>query len=176
MSETRSNPLSDKCRVRITVISRQQDERVEQAAEGDLYVKGSSFYLRYTEQVQDPNHVKRRSGSQMENSAPVQETAVMLKISADEWKLTRSGSVRSEMSFAQGAARSGRYESKVLSFPLETRTRMMRREDETFQMDNGETCSIPAKLRWSYELFVDGRSTGRFDIQIRLQPITGESL
>lgn len=171
MNEPRSNLLPDKWPVRVTVISRQQDERVEQVTEGDLYRKGSSFYLRYTEEAPNPAQVKRRSSSsgQQNDQAPL--TTVLVKLGQDEWKLTRTGAVKSEMTFALHKPCVGRYTSKVMSFLLETRTHRMKREDKSILLDNGEHYDIPIHVRWSYDLYIEEQCTGKFDIQILLEPI-----
>ena len=172
MSEPRSASVPDKYRVRITVISRQQDERVEQTSEGDLYLRGSSIYLRYHECTPDPRHVKRRSGSDERDQANTTNTSVMLKMNAQEWKLTRDGAVRSEMTFALGSVRTGRYLSETLSFPLETRTHRMHRQDEPYRLEGGQELMLPKTVRWSYDLYIEEQCTGQFDIELQIVPLS----
>lgn len=169
MSESQLSPLPDKYRVRVTVKSRQQEECVEQVTEGNLYYKGGSFYLRYVEQAPAPGNVKRRSSSTQEREESVPDTTVLLKLSETEWKLTRSGAVKSEMTFTRGQARTGRYTSAVLSFPMETRTHLMERRDAPVRLENGQDIMLPAFVRWSYDLYIDERMTGLFDVQMTFE-------
>ncbi|MCG7410720.1 DUF1934 domain-containing protein [Paenibacillus sp. ACRRX] len=160
---------SDKQRVRIHVTSRQQHECVELHVDGDLYHKGNSIYIRYIEPAPEENQAKRQGGSS-QPSALLTDTTVMLKLSAKEWKLSRRGNVQSEMSFAMERSLQGTYISEVLRFPLETRTRRMERRDEPIRLSDGSETLFPSYISWSYDLYIEEKCTGQFEIEMRLEP------
>ncbi|WP_051286740.1 DUF1934 domain-containing protein [Paenibacillus taiwanensis] len=159
---------SDKQRVRIHVTSRQQHECVELRVEGDLYYKGNSMYIRYIEPAPEEEQTKQQSGSS-QHATLLPDTTVMLKLSAEEWKLSRRGHVQSEMSFAKERSLQGAYRSEVLRFPLVTRTRRMERKDVPIRLSDGSETLFPSYIGWSYDLYIEEKCTGQFEIEMRLE-------
>lgn len=161
----------NKQRVRLSLISIQSHERVEQQLEGDLYQKGDHFYIRYVEPKQGEAGIEKSGSSQVETSPNDKPTVVMLKLGAEEWKLTRNGAVQSEMSFALDRALQGRYVSKVMAFRLETRTTSMAREDREMILPDGQMMRYPAFVAWTYELYVHEQNTGQFQLELSIEPM-----
>ncbi|MBR2567620.1 MAG: DUF1934 domain-containing protein [Paenibacillus sp.] len=163
----------NKLRVRLLLTSIQSHERVEQQLEGDLYLKGSSFYLRYVEPALEEENSQDSPISSKDSSSDHKPIAVMLKLGQDEWKLTRSGAVQSEMSFALHRSLPGRYISKVMAFRLETKTTRMVREDRDWLLPDGQVLRYPAFIAWTYELYVHEQNTGQFQLELSIEPMNG---
>lgn len=155
---------ADKLPVLITIDSRQDDERVTQRVEGELYRKGSYFYIRYIETEPQPERVKRRSDS----SADASRTQVTLKVSENLIKLTRRGQVESEQSFSLGARQNGYYRSSAIRFLLTTVTSKLS-WDEPWPFE-GPLQFDELRIAWSYQLYIEERCTGKFNIRLRITP------
>ncbi|MBG9732778.1 MULTISPECIES: DUF1934 domain-containing protein [Paenibacillus] len=155
---------ADRLPVLITIDSRQDDERVTQQVEGELFRKGSNFYIRYIEAEPQPERVKRRSDSSIDAS----RTQVTLKVSENLIKLTRRGQVESEQSFALGARQNGYYRSSAIRFPLTTVTSKLS-WDEPWPFE-GPLQFDELRIAWSYQLYIEERCTGKFNIRLRIIP------
>lgn len=163
MTEHHGNPAS-RLPILITIDSRHDDEQVTQRVQGDLYRKGSCFYIRYLETDSQPERVKRRSDSSGDGS----RTQVTLKISGKRIKLIRRGLVESEHSFALGAELKGYYRSSVLRFLFTTVTLEIS-WDKPWPFE-GQLQFDELHFAWSYRLYIEGRCTGTFQIQLRITP------
>lgn len=155
---------ADRLPVLITIDSRQDDERVTEHVRGDLYRKGSHFYIRYTETQSQPERVKRRSDSAEDAS----RTQVILKVSENQVKLTRRGQVEAEQTFALGARQNGYYRSSAIRFPLTTATSKLS-WDKPWPFE-GPLQFDELRIAWSYQLYIEERCTGKFNIQLRITP------
>ncbi|WP_051217426.1 DUF1934 domain-containing protein [Paenibacillus assamensis] len=170
------NPAAaNKYRTHLTIKSVQNKEQVEHTVDADVYCKGNHIYIRYEEPIlaaegDRSQAVKRRSSSagtaeDQVQAAPV--TNVMLKLSADEWKLTRRGDVESEMSFAPNMRLNGYYRSAALRFPLVTNTKQWTRRDRAIEQ-NGVIAQLPEYVAWAYDLYIEEDCVGQFALALTL--------
>ncbi|MBN3524428.1 DUF1934 domain-containing protein [Paenibacillus apiarius] len=161
MTERQSEP-ANKRKVHIVIDSRQDDERVTQEVNGELYRKGEHFYVRYTEPV---NHPDGKKDSDIGASSPTQ---VMIKISKRQIKLTRRGQVESEQTFSHREQRGGYYRSEALRFPMTTYTSLME-WNEPWPFD-GPLQFDQLTLTWAYQLYIEEQCTGQFEIKLNVTP------
>lgn len=89
--------------VKISIQSRAGDESFEQTVDGTAYRKPNGWYLRYEEKDEGGNATK-----------------TLVKLSGEEWKVTRSGAVESEMMFTKGRARDGYYRTAGIELRVTT--------------------------------------------------------
>ncbi|NHN31980.1 DUF1934 domain-containing protein [Paenibacillus agricola] len=116
-----------------------EDPGIKQDMEGDLYLKGNHYYLRYKEA--DPE---------------MAGTTTLIKLEDGLVRIIRQGSVRSEQTFKAGQRLKGYYDAPQGKLELETDT-----EQLTLELEQGL-----GTVEWSYSLFVMGEKAG--DYRLRL--------
>ncbi|MCS7464556.1 DUF1934 domain-containing protein [Paenibacillus doosanensis] len=127
--------------VKVSIESLMDGQSVRQQAEGDLYLKGGRYYLRYNEE--DPE---------------MKGTVTTMKLEETRIWIARSGSVRSEQTFVVGQRCRGSYETPQGSLELHTVTSSM----------SAELSEGLGTVEWSYELFVQGEPTGVFRLRLTI--------
>ncbi|NGZ78209.1 DUF1934 domain-containing protein [Saccharibacillus alkalitolerans] len=130
--------------VLIRIVSRQDEETVEQTLAGQLYRKGKSLYIRYEEPGADGSRGSVRT---------------LLKVTQEELKVIRHGEVESEQSFRKGSSLSGFYRSPYTRFALIAHTRDLR---VRMQGASGE-------IYWEYELEIHDAISGHFAVSLTIQ-------
>ncbi|MCM3342209.1 DUF1934 domain-containing protein [Paenibacillus sp. MER TA 81-3] len=164
MMTERQAEAANKLMVRIVIDSRQDDERVTQEVTGELYRKGSHFYVRYIEPINHPDG-QNDGDSDMSASSPTQ---VMIKISKRQIKLMRRGQVESEQTFSYLEKQGGYYRSQALRFPMTTYTTLM--EWNNPWPFEGPLQFDQLMLTWAYQLYIEEQCTGQFEIKLKMTP------
>lgn len=140
--------MSTKHPVRITLVSRQDQEETVQQYRGERIDKGTAVYLRYEEVAEG-----------LAAGLPVHKTTNTVKITADSIKLIRHGAVESEQSFQAGQRLPGFYRSAYVSTQLSQATSELHIALE----------DIAGEITWSYELYAYEECAGHFTITLTIQ-------
>ncbi|MEW4372873.1 DUF1934 domain-containing protein [Paenibacillus kandeliae] len=135
--------MTEANQVRLTLRSEQDGESSTTEMIGQVFMKGSSLYVRYTEPQQPPQ----------------QEVRTTVKISSDEIKIMRHGGVEAEQTFRPGEQLTGFYRSPFTRFTLETNTRAIHNELD------GTTGS----MIWEYDLYAYEQLNGRFKVSLHIE-------
>jgi uncharacterized beta-barrel protein YwiB (DUF1934 family) len=128
--------------VEIRIESSSPEQNMVQSVKGDLYLKGETVYIRYPEP--DP---------------AMGDTMTTVKISEQEIKVIRHGSIKSEQSFSKGKEQAGFYQLTQGSLHLNTQTK-----DIDIQLKQGL-----GTVSWKYGLYVTGDYAGEFALQLNIQ-------
>jgi uncharacterized beta-barrel protein YwiB (DUF1934 family) len=130
----------------ITLESLQDGQKNVMKAAGEVISKGAQLYVRYEEAEQGPRG----------ETVSVRTT---IKISGNELKLIRHGSIESEQSFELGRRLPGFYRSPYTQFNLSTETRSL---DITRE---GRSLNVS----WEYDMYVYEELSGQFAISLYIQ-------
>ncbi|GGO09781.1 DUF1934 domain-containing protein [Saccharibacillus kuerlensis] len=136
--------MQDMSRVLIRIVSRQDEETVEQTLAGQVFQKEKSLYIRYEEPGADGSRESVRT---------------LLKVTEEELKVIRHGEVESEQSFRKGSSLPGFYRSPYTRFAMVAHTRELR---VRMQGPTGE-------IHWEYELEVQDVISGHFAVSLTIQ-------
>jgi uncharacterized beta-barrel protein YwiB (DUF1934 family) len=123
----------------LCIESRSDGQTVTQNIQADMYVKGNAYFIRY-----------------LETEGGIGRISATVRIQQDEIRILRRGDMESEMMFVAGMNKHGWYALPQGRIELETRTS----EIIVQWSDAGGHAS------WSYELMVDGQSSGFFELKL----------
>ncbi|GIO75756.1 hypothetical protein J27TS7_52700 [Paenibacillus dendritiformis] len=152
-------------RVRIAIESRQDGEVTVLNADGELYRKGSSFYLLYKESASDMEH-PAGSGASVQAGGDPLATSVTFKAGEHGGKLMRRGGVNSELSFVKDGRGIGYYQVSGMRFSVVTETSDWK--PPVYEKDEaGRLRAWTAS--WSYTLYMEEERAGYFQLQIRAE-------
>jgi uncharacterized beta-barrel protein YwiB (DUF1934 family) len=126
-------------KVNVLIESCIDDQNIVQKAEGDLYPKGSHYYLRYEEM--DPE---------------MKGTVTTIRLERDSIRIIRRGHLRSEQTFISGRRLHGYYDTAQGKIELETVT-------NTIFVDLIDGMGI---VEWSYELYLMGEKSGAYRLRL----------
>lgn len=152
--------MAENRKVRITLESVQDGSSHVHVYEGEWFRKERSIYIRYSEPA-------------VEGDPKAGEVRTLVKYRQGELSIMRRGVIESEQLFVPGLRRTGRYDSSMTSFSLETDTTLL-----SLQLPDGEGGSVAAEslpeqlpftLEWKYEMHVDDQMSGRFHIRLHIQ-------
>src|SRR5690554_5189842 len=124
---------SKKVDIRIESIS--PDQSLVQSVSGEMYLKGNAVYLRYPEP--DP---------------AMGQTTTTVKVTDQQIKVIRHGSIRSEQVFLENKPEWGYYHTAQGQLKLETHTQSIH-----IQLTEGL-----GTIAWIYDLYVAGEQAGNF--------------
>jgi uncharacterized beta-barrel protein YwiB (DUF1934 family) len=125
--------------VHIRIESYIEDEVITQAADGNLYLKGNHYYLRY-----------------LEESPEMKGTVTLIKLGQDSIRIIRQGSLHSEQTFIRGQAVKGYYSTPQGKLEMETVT-------DSLAINLVEGLGT---VEWSYVLFVMGDRIGEYRLKL----------
>jgi uncharacterized beta-barrel protein YwiB (DUF1934 family) len=128
--------------VHIQIESKFEKHSLVQSVEGELIVKGSAAYVRYAEP--DPSMGK---------------TNTTVKFNPGEIKVIRHGDVESEQLFSLEGKNAGFYKTAQGAMNLAVDTRSI-----SVDLDNGL-----GEASWSYDLYISGEFTGRYELKLTIQ-------
>ncbi|NOU91999.1 DUF1934 family protein [Paenibacillus sp. LMG 31456] len=131
-------------KVHILIESYIEDQLITQNTDGDLYLKGNHYYLRYNEEAPE-----------------MKGTVTMIKLGQDSIRIIRQGSLRSEQTFISGQRVKGYYDTPQGKLDMETQT-----ESLTINLVGGL-----GTAEWSYELYVMGDRTGAYRLRLTVTAI-----
>lgn len=152
--------MAENRKVRITLESVQDGSSHIHVYKGEWFRKERSIYIRYSEPA-------------VEGDPKSGEVRTLVKYRQGELSIMRRGVIESEQLFVPGLRRTGRYDSSMTSFSLETDT--MRLSLLIPDGDGGNTAAetlpeqLPFTLEWEYEMHVDDQMSGRFHIRLHIQ-------
>ncbi|MCR8636158.1 DUF1934 domain-containing protein [Paenibacillus radicis (ex Xue et al. 2023)] len=126
-------------KVHILIDSFIEDQHIAQNADGDLYLKGNHYYLRYNEEAPE-----------------MEGTVTIIKLGQDSIRILRQGSLRSEQTFIKGQRLNGYYDTPQGKLDMETLT-----ESLAINLTGGL-----GTAEWSYELFVMGDRAGVYKLRL----------
>jgi len=109
---------------------------------GELYRKGSSVYVRYTELDEEEREIR-----------------TIVKLNAQEIKIMRSGQIESEQCFVLHERKRGLYRTRMGVLPLETDTRSM-----DVEFSEGRYSAA-----WTYSLYIAEEHAGEFALKLTIQ-------
>jgi uncharacterized beta-barrel protein YwiB (DUF1934 family) len=118
-----------------------EDQSIDQFVEGELYPKGSHYYLRYNEP--DPE---------------MAGTATVIKLEPDLVRIIRQGSLRSEQTFKAGQRMKGYYDAPQGKLELET---------DTAWLNMGLKQGL-GTVDWGYDLFVMEQRAGAYQLRLTI--------
>lgn len=130
---------NDPKKVRILIESYIDDQVITQNVDGDLYHKGSHYYLRYIEEASE-----------------MKGTTTLIKLGQESIRIIRQGSLRSEQTFVNGQRLNGYYDTPQGKLDMETLT-----ESLTINLHDGL-----GTAEWSYVLFVMGDRAGAYRLRL----------
>ena len=160
-----SNDHTGADRVRIAIESRQDGEVTVLYADGQLYRKGSSFYLLYKESASDTERPVGSGAAGHAGGDPL-ETSVTFKAGEHGGKLMRRGSVNSELTFVKDGRGGGYYQVSGMRFSVVTETSDWK--PPVYEQDEaGRLRAWTAS--WSYTLYMEEERAGYFQLQIRAE-------
>jgi len=128
--------------VSIRLDSTLNGEQSQHHYRGELYRRGSSVYVRYIESDDQAGEIR-----------------TIVKLSAQEIKIMRSGHIESEQSFVLHERKRGVYRTQMGVLPLETDTMSM-------EIDLSEGRCAAA---WTYSLYVAEEHAGEFALKLTIQ-------
>lgn len=140
-------PASRRYPVRIRIVSQADDERLEQTVSGVAYRKARGWYLHYEER---------------DEAGDVLRTIV--RMTGEEWVITRRGAVNAELRFVRGTACPGRYRIGGMELPLTTRL-----HEASLDIEEGR-----GTVRLAYALSIGGEPERDHSVTYRLEPEAGE--
>ncbi|MEV5026348.1 DUF1934 domain-containing protein [Paenibacillus sp. LPE1-1-1.1] len=152
--------MAENRKVRITLESVQDGSSHIHVYKGEWFRKERSIYIRYSEPA-------------IEGDPKSGEVRTLVKYRQGELSIMRRGVIESEQLFVPGLRRTGRYDSSMTSFSLETDT--MRLSLLIPDGDGGNAAAgtlpeqLPFTLEWEYEMHVDDQMSGRFHIRLHIQ-------
>ncbi|WP_411344619.1 DUF1934 domain-containing protein [Paenibacillus sp. WLX1005] len=135
--------MTEANQVRLTLRSEQDGTSSTTEMIGQVFMKGSSLYVRYTEPPQPPQP----------------EIRTTVKISSDEIKIMRHGGVEAEQTFRSGEQLSGFYRSPFTRFALETDTRTI----------HNELDGTMGSIAWEYDLYAYDQLSGSFKVNLHIE-------
>jgi uncharacterized beta-barrel protein YwiB (DUF1934 family) len=135
-----------KRRVSIRLHTLHDGERMTVKANGHIYMKGRTTYIRFEEAGQEGGTV-----------------TTTVKVADKELTVIRNGAIRSEQRFAVGTVTSGYYGSAHGLLPLETETVSL-----GVDLYEGTGC-----VEWSYSLRIGGAEAGHFDLRLEVREDEG---
>ncbi|WP_377565303.1 DUF1934 domain-containing protein [Paenibacillus chungangensis] len=141
-----------KGKIRITLISEQDNTSHTFTYRGEWFLKERSVYIRYMES--DEND----------------EVRALIRYREGELSLTRRGTVRSEQLFVKGERCSGHYRSPHASLELEAET------TELCIHQQGDEAGLPVPpfmLEWKYDLMSGDIKLGRFHNRLYIEEEQG---
>lgn len=160
-----SNDHTGAERVRIAIESRQDGEVTVLYTYGELYRKGSSFYLLYKESASDRERPAGPGAVGDAGGHPL-ETSVTFKAGEQGGKLMRRGGANSELSFVKGGRSGGYYQVSGMRFSVVTETSDWK--PPVYEQDKaGRPRAWTAS--WSYTLYMEEERAGYFQLQIRAE-------
>jgi len=140
--------MPKKHRVRIRIVSDQEQEQTIQEFRGERIDKDSQVYIRYEENLTDTPLTGEAA-----------KTMTTLKLGIDVIKLIRHGAVQSEQSFQMGKKLPGFYRSPFVQLQLSQMTSRLRIDLQ----------DVAGTVEWEYELFAHEESTGQFKVSLTIQ-------
>lgn len=129
----------------ITLTSLQDGTETVQSYQGQVFSAGGAIYLKYEERG--------------EGQAGEEVTRATVKITPDELKLIRHGTVESSQTFQAGRRLPGYYRAPYTSFNLSTETQSL----------NLDLDGLSGTAKWKYDLYVYDELAGQFDISLHIQ-------
>jgi len=142
--------MNEKRQVKIKFESK-QDEIVTNNFIGELYVKGQANYIKYIETIEQ------------------QEIRHLIRYTPNELKVTRHGIIQSEQTYRLHERRAGSYSNNVIRLQVEAYTKRLVVKDVHNNTILGIPKLLPFHLYFDYDLFVDGQSTGSFEIRLTIE-------
>ena len=142
--------MNEKKQVKITLVSK-QDEIVTQFFYGELFIKGQAIYIKYVEMVEQ------------------QEIRHLIRYAPNELKITRNGLVQSEQKYRIHERNVGFFDNHMIRIEVETLTKRLVATDWFNNTIIGIPQTLPFHLNFDYDLFVDGQSTGSFQIKLTIE-------
>jgi uncharacterized beta-barrel protein YwiB (DUF1934 family) len=118
-----------------------EESAIEQNVEGELYPKGSHYYLRYKEP--DPE---------------LAGTTTLIKLESDLVRIIRQGSLRSEQTFKAGQRLRGYYDAPHGKLELETDTEWLK----------ADLMQGLGTVEWGYELYVMEQRAGAYRLRLTI--------
>lgn len=137
--------MSDKTEVELVIRSKSGKDRVVQRVRGVRYEREGKLFFHYKEPEGEMGRV-----------------STTLKVEPDYIRILRQGDIRSEQQFGLGRKLGGYYDTPHGRFELDTETKKLRVE-----LNQGL-----GKLAWTYDLYVSGERTGRYELDIEIKAVS----
>jgi len=128
--------------VRIRLDSTIDGEQTRHHYHGELYRRGATVYIRYVESDEQAGEIR-----------------TIVKLSAQEIKIMRSGRIQSEQSFVLHERRRGLYRTEMGVLPLETDTMSME-----LDISAGHCAAA-----WTYSLYIAEEHAGIYALKLTIQ-------
>jgi uncharacterized beta-barrel protein YwiB (DUF1934 family) len=133
--------MNENRKVQLQIISKCDDQRIEQNFQAELYVKGTHIYYRY-------NEVDENMG----------RTITTLKVEPQQIRILRHGDIQSEQTFVLQSSRAGFYQTPQGKLELAAFTHDL----------NINLIGQLGDIAWSYDLYVSEEQVGTYYLTARI--------